>query len=127
MREAFAVFLLRIGLGGVFIWFGADKFFHPTAWYGWVPIVIQNRLPISMNHFLYLQGVAEVSLGALIVAGLFTRVACFFCALILLGILYFTGFNEIMIRDLGLLAACLSLIVSGSKQISLDYILTTKR
>lgn len=120
MRESISILVLRLGLGGVFLWFGVDKCLDPSPWYGWVPIFVQERLPISIDLFLIAQGVVEAILGFLIVVGFLMRTACLFCLLILVAIIYFSGMNEIMVRDLGLTAVCVSLIISGPGSISLD-------
>ncbi len=127
MRDALAVFILRIGLGGVFLWFGVDKCFDPASWYGWVPASIQNRLPISMDLFLIAQGVVEAILGFFLVTGFLTRLSSLACSVILIAIVYFSGFNEIMIRDLGLLAAALSLLMTGAREISFDRLFFHRR
>ncbi len=121
IKDAVAVFLLRLGLGGVFFWFGVDKCLHPESWKGWVPVFIQNRLPVSMNLFLVGQGAAEAILGLLLVVGFLTRFSSLLCALILAAIIYFSGFNEVMVRDLGLLAMAFSILVSGPKALSMDH------
>lgn len=127
MRDALSVFLLRSGLGGVYLWFGIEKLRNPSAWYAWVPLIIQNRLPISMDTYLDILGIAEIVLGGLILMGLFMRAACFFIALLIGIMIYFMGFNQVMVRDLGLLAVALALIVSGAKQISVDHLFSGKK
>ncbi|OGW68638.1 MAG: hypothetical protein A2036_03225 [Omnitrophica bacterium GWA2_50_21] len=119
-KDAWSVLLTRVGLGVVFFWFGLDKCLDPDTWQGWVPVFIQNRLPISMNMFLVGQGVVEAVLGLLLVAGFLTRLASFLCCVILTGIIYFSGFNEVTVRDFGLLVMAVSIVISGPKSISLD-------
>lgn len=122
IKDALAAFILRLGLGGVFFWFGVDKCLDPESWQGWVPVFIQNRLPISMNLFLIGQGIAEAILGLFLVAGFLTRFSSFLCALILAAIIYFSGFNEVMVRDLGLLAMAFSMLAAGPGILSLDHL-----
>ena len=121
IKDSLAIFLLRLGLGGVFFWFGVDKCLAPESWAGWVPVFIQDRLPMSMNLFLTGQGVGEAILGLFLVIGFLTRFSSFLCALILAAIVYFSGFNEVMVRDLGLLAMAVAILVAGPKALSLDY------
>jgi len=119
-KNSWVVFLVRIGLGLVFFWFGLDKCQDPDTWQGWVPVFIHNRLPIPINLFLVGQGAVEVILGLFLVLGFLTRFSSLICALILAGIIFFSGFNEVMVRDFGLLAMAVSLFISGPKRISLD-------
>ncbi len=114
------MFAIRFGLGAVFFWFGLDKCLEPETWQGWVPVFIQNRLAIPMNLFLVGQGAVEAVLGLLLVAGFLTRFSSFLCCLILAGIICFSGFNEVTVRDFGLLAMATSIVISGPKSISLD-------
>ena len=127
MRDALSTLLLRIGLGGVFFWFGLDKYHDPHAWHTWVPVVIQGKLPVAMDLFLRIQGVTEMVFGALIVTGLFTRFACLICAAFILTVLHYFGLNQALIRDLALFMICLSLLVSGPKQISFDHLFFSRR
>lgn len=119
-KDSWAVFSVRLGLGLVFFWFGLDKCQDPDTWQGWVPIFIRNRLPIPMNLFLVGQGAIEVILGSFLVVGFLTRFSSLICAFILAGIISFSGFNEVMVRDFGLLAMAVSIFISGPKGISLD-------
>ena len=127
MRNALAVLLLRIGLGGVFFWFGFDKYHDPHAWYSWVPLVIQNRLPVSLDQFLQFQGIAEMVLGTALILGFLTRLACLACGCFILGVIHYMGLNQAMIRDLALFAVCLSLLVSGPGSASFDQLFFSRR
>ncbi len=127
MKDALAVFVLRLGLGGVFFWFGVDKCLNPESWQGWVPVFIQNRLPVPMNLFLIGQGAAEAVLGLFLVVGFLTCFSSLLCALILAAIIYFSGFNEVMVRDLGLFAVAVSILVSGPKALSFDHWFHSRR
>ncbi|MBI2667180.1 DoxX family protein [Candidatus Woesearchaeota archaeon] len=112
--------ILRIGLGVVFFWFGIDKFINTEFWIGFVPDSIKNILPINLILFMYLQGIIESLIGILILIGFYTKIASFFAALILIGIIFFLGISDITIRDFGLLSIAVSLIFAGAGNLSLD-------
>jgi putative oxidoreductase len=66
-----ALLLLRVGLGVIFIYYGYPKFFGRTQEH-LEEMVHVNHLPA---YFVYIAGVLELGGGALLVAGLFTRIA----------------------------------------------------
>lgn len=112
--------MLRIGLGGVFLLFGIDKFFHPIMWINWVPSILFSVIPIGKTSFIFIVGASEAFLGLLVFIGYFARFAAGLSALHLLFILFAVGFNEIMIRDFGLFCLAFGLTCLGPGQYSLD-------
>lgn len=112
--------ILRIGLGIVFFWFGIDKFINPEFWMSFIPLWL--KLPISFELFIYIQGIIEAIIGLLIIIGLFTKIASSIAAIILIVIIASIGFNDISIRDFGLLSIAISLIFL-KPSLSIDNIL----
>ncbi len=110
--------LLRIGLGGVFLWFGIDKFFHSSAWQNFIPDWFPMLIPGSA--FILLLGVVETLVGALVLFGLFTRIAAVIAALMLIPIIISLGYNEIGVRDFGLFLLALGVSALGAGEYSLD-------
>jgi uncharacterized membrane protein YphA (DoxX/SURF4 family) len=87
------------------------------------------NLPISAELFVLLNGIAEVVLGGLLLVGLFTRLASGLLFLHLFGISVSLGYNDVMIRDLGLSIAMLSVFLRGgadAKTIDAKRSLTTE-
>lgn len=105
---------LRLGLAFVFLWFGIDKFFHPDYWISaWVPssvIDIASSLNISANALIYALGIFEllvaISFLANIYIGFFGSLAVLFLAILP----FFHGFDEVLVRDIGLIGGLLSLV-----------------
>ena len=119
----YGTFIARLGIAAVFLWFGIDKFVNPDIWVGWVPDWMARLIPISLISFMYLQGIVEVVVGALLLLGFYTRLAAILAVINLLGVelaLIGTGQADVMLRDAGLLAASMSLFFTGSDFISLD-------
>ena len=119
-KRALGLLLLRLGLGGVFLWFGVDKFISPLNWIGWIPGWLSPLLPMSQYTFIYTLGVIEVITGVLVLVGYYTRIAAVVAGLQLLGIIISFGFNDIMIRDMGLLFLAASIVLLGAGTFSLD-------
>lgn len=118
--ESIGLLILRIGLGGVFLFFGIDKFFHPLIWINWVPSIIFSAVPIGKTSFIFIVGASEALLGFLVFIGYFARFAAGLSALHLLFILFAVGFNDIMIRDFGLLCLAAGLTSLGPGRYSFD-------
>ena len=116
--------LLRVGIGVVFTVFGFDKLIYPFRWVGWIPNVVRQKVEAShlltLFGFLKIQGVVEGLLGLFLLFGFRTRLSAIFCAAILAGIVYFLKWDEIGIRDTGLLFSSLALFCFGGGEWSFD-------
>lgn len=108
-RYNWSYFTLRVGLGLVFLWIGIDIFRSPENWLGFVPAT----LPLGLDRelALSLNGVLDIVLGVLFLSNQLIHVAAFLAVLHLLGILVTQGVNAIIIRDVGLLGASISLLL----------------
>ncbi len=98
--------VLRLGLAFVFGWFGIDKFLHVDAWYGWIPAWLSF---VPQDAFLYVVGAVEVVLALLLVIGRYVRITSLACAVLMLGVVFSFGINDITVRDIGLIAMALAL------------------
>lgn len=101
--------VLRLGLVVVFGVFGIDKIVHwPLGmdWTAWMPAWITF---IPATPFMFATGVLETIAAIFLLIGRYVRIVALVCALLLAGLVASFGFNEIMIRDLGLLAMALAL------------------
>ena len=96
---------LRLSLAFVFLWFGIDKFLHPDYWFNaWVP----QNFP---SDIVYALGVFEVLVGVSLVTNIFIFFFSALSVLFLISIMFFNGFNEVMVRDVGLIGALVSLML----------------
>ncbi|MEK7582589.1 MAG: DoxX family membrane protein [Patescibacteria group bacterium] len=106
--------ILRLCLAAVFLWFGIDKFIHPNYWIdAWLPqsvVAISESIGLGSKEFMYLNGIIEVLIGVSLISTLLMRVFAPIGILILIGVMVFHGFNEILIRDLGLIGGLAALI-----------------
>ena len=116
----YAPFMVRLGLGGVLIWFGVDALLNPGVWSALVPKWILSISHLSADTFMYLNGLIEIILGLLLLIGLWTRLIASLTALLLLGIIFNLGYGDLAVRDVGLLLGAISLICSGPGGGSLD-------
>ena len=113
--------ILRLGLAAVFLWFGIDKFFHPTYWINaWVPggvLSFFDKFGVNDLQFIYLNGIFEVLVGLSLVTGIFIRFFSFLAILFLISIFAFIGFNEVVIRDVGLIGGFAALVMWPKRRI----------
>ncbi len=115
--EAMQITVLQFAVGAVFLWFGIDKWVHPSAWYGWIPPWFIAMLPKGgLDSFIYLNGVLEVAIGIAFVANRFVAIAAAIASAFLLAISFTVGVNEVTIRDSALLGVCLVLFINASNK-----------
>src|SRR3989344_7789324 len=105
--------VLRLGLAIVFLYFGIDKFFHPTYWLNaWFPpflISLSTSIHLSVNYFVYSMGFFELLVGISLISNMFVDFFTLLATISLDGILLFHGINENLIRDVGLIGGLLAL------------------
>ena len=113
--------ILRIGLAAVFLWFGIDKFFHPTYWINaWVPggvLSFFDGFRINDLQFIYLNGIFEVLIGLSLLTGIFIRFFSGLAILFLVLVIVLIGFNEVIVRDIGLISGFAALVVWPKRRI----------
>lgn len=106
--------ILRLSLAIIFFWFGIDKFFHPDYWANaWVPqsvALFAANFKIRLIDIIYMSSVFEVLVGTSLVTNIFITIFSSLALLFLGSIMFFNGFSEVLIRDIGLMGAFLSLI-----------------
>lgn len=100
---------LSWGLGIVFLWIGLDIMRHQDTWIGFLPTEIPFGLDRSLA--LKLNGIFDIVLGALLIIKWWPKIVASLAVLHLIGILVTQGVDTVLIRDVGLLGASLSLLM----------------
>lgn len=116
--QKYSGFVLRIGLGIVLLWFGINEVIDPAKWSAYIPEWMP--LPFSTTTFAFINGLVEIAFALLLLAGAYTRIIAVLVALHLLGIVVSVGYNEIGIRDFGLLMSAVALALAGAGAYSVD-------
>jgi uncharacterized membrane protein YphA (DoxX/SURF4 family) len=106
---------LRIGLAAVFLWFGIDKFIQPQYWVDaympqWAQHLAQG-LGMSTTNAIFLIGIFEVLVAISLATGFFSRMFAAAATIFLAIIFISTGPNLIVVRDIGLMAGLIALII----------------
>ena len=115
----YAPVIVRIGMSLVFLWFGFNQLVDSQSWLGWLPDWAY-ALPLGPLTLIFLNGLFEVILGGLLLAGLFTRIVAILLSLHLIGIAIAVGYNDVAIRDAGLSLATFSVFLQGPDMLCLD-------
>jgi putative oxidoreductase len=123
-----ALLLLRIALGIIFIYHGLPKLAHTQQW-------VQNFQHMGFpGYFAYIAGILEVFGGAMLIAGLFTRIAGLLLAIeMAIAVTKVHGLlsNPLNVHGyefpLLLCVSCLALAAVGAGSISIDHGLIERR
>src|SRR3989338_2498935 len=113
-RAAIAAFIVRVGLGLIFLYTGMSKLF-----FGMMP-TLDKILPfIPLNISVYFLGLLEIILAIFLLAGLITRIAAWISAVLYLLFIIFglaLGlFNAAgLFKDIGFLAAAVAAAILRS-------------
>lgn len=105
----YSLLLLRVCIGGIFLWFGITAILDPAGQMHWLADWVVNLPVVGSSTFILIFGVIEAIIGVSLVLGILVRWTALIAAMLLLGIVINLGFNEVMLRDLGLMAACIVL------------------
>lgn len=133
--------IVRIGLALVLLWFGTNQVFdsgsflgympawampHPAHMMHFPPIHVMHSSTINVNSIIIFNGISEIIIGLFLLIGLYTRIFAFIAAIHLFIIAFSLGYNDITVRDFGLALMAVSLVFSGSGELSLDNRLRKK-
>ncbi|MCF7871953.1 DoxX family protein [Candidatus Woesearchaeota archaeon] len=114
----YAPITLRISISLMFLWFGINQVLDAKNFMGYLPEFI-----LSTNNpeiYVIINGLIEILLGAALIIGIFTRPVSILLSAHLLIISISLGYNDIMIRDMGLTLATIAIFLYGPDKWSLD-------
>src|SRR3989344_5102498 len=116
--KLYAPSVVRLCVGVVFFLIGLDQLLKPTLWASYFP----QTLPfgISVAQAVLANGIFDIVIGTLLLIGLLTRIASAIGVLHLIGVIYTLSYNDISIRDIGILLGALSVFLHGPDKLSLD-------
>lgn len=103
------LFVLRLGLSVVLLWFGMNEVINPSQWTNYVPEYVTKFIPVGVFYFVLINGIIEIALGLMLLLGIATKLISLLVAIHLLAIVFSVGYNEIGIRDFGLAMSALGL------------------
>lgn len=107
--QQIGMYVLRLGLAAMFLWFGFSQLLDSVSWVGYVPDWAVNILHIPPAFIVLANGAFEVVAGTLLAAGVLVRPVAFLLAVHLIFITIELGLTAIGVRDFGLTMATLAL------------------
>lgn len=100
---------MRIGLGLTFIYIGVDILRHPNLWIGYIPQ--ETVFNLDRVTMLRLAGLFDITIGAMLGAKIWPRLAGSLAVLHLIGIFTLNGMDSVVARNIGLLGTALAVAV----------------
>ena len=105
--------VMRLSLGFVFLWFGVAEILNPRYWSGYVPQIFTEILPIPILPLVQGHGSVLVFLALCFFFRFYLRYTGVLALLVLLsiigGLISMNGFDEIVVRDIGLFGLAFSI------------------
>ncbi|HVW66820.1 MAG TPA: hypothetical protein VHA78_03755 [Candidatus Peribacteraceae bacterium] len=113
-RQKVVKWLLIAALVFVFGDFGIDKFAHPDIWIGWIPNWMDGLGGLPKSSWLQLIGALEVlfALMLLIPVRAIQKAGAILIVLHLVGVLTQVGWNDVAVRDIGLMISAIALLAA---------------
>lgn len=118
MKE-YALPLLCISLGIVFLYFGFQQISNPDDWTGFIPDFLTGE-KITANNIVIFNGIMELTLGIFLIIGLYVKFSSLILSIHLFIIALSIGFNPLGMRDFGLAAATLVIFLLSNKNYGVD-------
>ena len=113
-RKHLTNLLLTAGLVLVFGWFGIDKFNNGFLWVGFLPGWMDGFAGLSKNLWIQIVGAVEILLALLLLIPVrrVRQAGALLIALHLVAILWQVGWNDVGVRDIGLLFMSVALLTA---------------
>jgi len=110
--------ILRYGVGFVFLVFGIWQIISPNYWAGYLPSYTLN-FGVSSGLIIFLNGILDLFIGVGIVLGIYLRFFSVLGILRILVIIFSLGWNDVAVRDIGIIFALVSIFLNGEDNFSL--------
>ena len=107
-----AYHILRVGLAMTFLWVGVLILRDPEGWGSLLQPWAANLLMQPLRTAMLETAALDFVIGFLLLVDLWTPIAGALAALHLVVVLVVTGIQEITVRDIGLLAASIAVMVN---------------
>lgn len=108
--------ILRIGLAITFLWIGVLIFKQPEAWGGYLQSWAVKLLPIPIAQAMIGTAFLDITIGSFLLFNLFVWIVALAGAIHLIIVLMASGITDITVRDIGILAAIIALMIDSLPQ-----------
>jgi len=110
-----------------FLWIGVLILKSPAAWGGYLMPWAMNLLPVPAEQAMIGTAILDIVIGVLLLIDLWTWVAALLGAVHLAIVLTVSGITEITVRDIGLLAAAVGLMIDSLPPAVIDRLKIGKK
>ena len=107
---------LRVGLAITFLWIGILIFKNPEAWGGYLQPWAAGLLPVPLAQAMLGTAILDIVIGVLLLIDIFTWLAALVGAIHLVIVMAVSGINELTVRDIGLFAGTVALMIDSLPQ-----------
>jgi len=111
---------LRVGLAITFLWIGVLIFKNPEAWGGFLQPWATGFLPIPLRQAMIGTAILDMAIGVLLLTDTLTWLAALVGAGHLIVVLTVSGITEITVRDIGLFAGLIAVLIDSLPQMILN-------
>ena len=105
--------ILRIGLAVTFLWIGVLILKNPEAWGGYMRPWAAGLLPVPVTQVMIGTAILDIVIGVFLLINFLPRLVAIVGAVHLAIILIVSGITDITVRDIGLLAGMLALVIDS--------------
>ncbi|KKT21092.1 MAG: hypothetical protein UW04_C0011G0001 [Parcubacteria group bacterium GW2011_GWB1_43_8] len=105
--------VLRIGLAVTFLWIGVLILRNPEAWGGYMRPWAAGLLPVPLAQAMMGTAILDIIIGIFLLINFLPRLTAIVGAIHLAVILMVSGITDITVRDIGLLAGMLALMIDS--------------
>ena len=105
--------ILRVGFAITFLWIGVLIFKQPEAWGGYIAPWAMKLLPVPIEQAMMGTAVLDIIIGVLLLIDSFVWLAALVGSIHLIIVLAVSGITDITVRDIGILAGIIALMVES--------------
>lgn len=105
--------ILRVGLAITFLWIGILIFKSPEGWSNFLEPWAAGLLPIPLKEAMIGTAILDIVIGALLLTDTFVWLAALVGAIHLVIVLAVSGITDVTVRDIGLLAGLVGLMLES--------------
>ena len=121
-----AFHFLRVGMAITFLWIGVLIFKNPDAWGGYLQPWAYGLLPVPLEQAMIGTAILDIVIGAFLLFDFLPWLAAFVGAVHLVIVLTVSGITDITVRDIGLLAGTIAVMIDSFPQWALNKIINKK-
>ncbi len=105
--------ILRVGLAITFIWIGILILKSPESWGGYLKPWAVDLLPISIAQAMIGAAFFNIAVGIMLLVDSFVWLVALASAVHIIIVLVVSGITDITVRDIGLLAATIAIMIES--------------